>query len=77
MRPMNEQQLREEAERLINSGKMPTLDELCAAVLEARTKYANQIRQARREAREKVAVSVGGPAHLNYGGRPMPRRSSV
>jgi vacuolar-type H+-ATPase subunit H len=48
---MNEQQMREEAERLIKSGKMPSLEEVCAAVLEARKKYANQIRRARREAR--------------------------
>lgn len=50
-----ERALQREAERLIKSGKMPTLDELCAAVLEARTKYANQIRRARREAHEAVS----------------------
>jgi len=36
--------------RLIREGKMPTLQQLTAAVLEARRKYANQIRRARREA---------------------------
>ena len=57
MRSISEQQLRREAERLIRSGKMPSLEEVCAAVLEARRKYANQIRRARREAREKVVVA--------------------
>jgi hypothetical protein len=54
----NEQHLREEAERLIKSGEMPSLEELCAAVLESRKKYANQIRRARREARDKVVNQV-------------------
>lgn len=51
MKILNEKELRREAERLIKAGKMPSLEELCAAVLEARKKYANQIRRARREAR--------------------------
>ena len=46
--------LERDAKHLVKSGKMPTLDELCAAVLEVRVKYANQIRRARREAREVV-----------------------
>jgi hypothetical protein len=32
VRPMNEQELRKEAERLIKAGKMPTLDELTQAI---------------------------------------------
>jgi hypothetical protein len=44
--------MRREVERLIKSGKMPTLEELCAAVLESRRKYANAIRRARRESKE-------------------------
>ena len=55
--PLSERELRVEAERLIKTGRMPTLTALCAAVLEARGKYANQIRRARREARE-VLVST-------------------
>jgi len=55
MRPMNEQQLRKEAERLIKTGKMPSLEQLCKAVLETRITYANKIRRARREAREAVS----------------------
>jgi hypothetical protein len=46
-----EEELQREAERLIRTGQMPMLDELCAAVLEARKKYAIQIRRARRETR--------------------------
>jgi hypothetical protein len=50
---MTEEQMRREVERLIKTGKMPTLEELSAAVLEARKKYAPQIRRARREAAEE------------------------
>jgi len=57
MRPMNEEQLSKEAERLIESGKMPSLQDLRTVLLEARRRHANQIRRARREAREKVAVN--------------------
>jgi len=32
MRPMNEQQLRKEVERLIKTGKMPSLEKLCEVV---------------------------------------------
>ena len=53
MRPMNEQQLRKEVERLIKTGKMPSLEKLCEAVLEARMKYTVKIRRARREAPEQ------------------------
>jgi hypothetical protein len=49
LRPMNEQQLRKEAERLIKAGKMPTLDELTQAILNTRREYATKIRRARRE----------------------------
>ena len=49
---MTEQQLRKRAEKLIREGKMPTLSELTAAILETRKVYANKIRRARREAKE-------------------------
>jgi hypothetical protein len=48
-RPMDEQQLRKEAERLLKAGKMPTLHELTRAILSTRRDYANKIRRARRE----------------------------
>jgi hypothetical protein len=54
MPPVNDQQLRKEAERLTKNGKMPSLEQLCEAVLETRMTYANKIRRARREARETV-----------------------
>jgi hypothetical protein len=57
MKKLTQKQLQREAERLIASGKMPALGELCAAVLQTRKKYAAQIRRARREAREKIAVN--------------------
>ena len=47
--------MREEAERLIKTGKVPTLEQLCAAVIEARKAYAVKIRRARPEAREEKA----------------------
>jgi hypothetical protein len=52
-----ERAFQREAERLIKSGKMPTLDEVRAAVLEARKKYGNRIRRTRREVRQTVAVN--------------------
>jgi hypothetical protein len=54
---MTKAQLEAEAARLIATGKMPSLEELCAAVLETRKKYASKIRRARREGgREKQPV---------------------
>jgi len=52
-----ERALQREVERLIKSGKMPTFDELCAAVLESRKNYANQIRRARREALRETVIN--------------------
>jgi len=54
---MNEQQLRKEA-----AGKMPSLEEMCQAVLEARKKYAVKIRRARREAREQSRENESLPS---------------
>jgi len=51
MKNLTQKQLQQEAERLVREGRMPSLQELCAAVLEARKEYANKIRRARREAR--------------------------
>ena len=48
----HEDKLRQRAAKLIATGKMPTLQELAFAILEARKVYANQIRRARREAKE-------------------------
>jgi hypothetical protein len=55
--PLSERQLRAEAERLVCSGKMPSLEKLSAAVLETRKKYATRIRRARREYRAKVSIN--------------------
>jgi hypothetical protein len=49
MRRMTEEDLRREAQKLIATGKMPKLEELCRVVLESRMKYALKIRRARRE----------------------------
>jgi hypothetical protein len=59
---MIEQQLRKEAERLIKTGKMPSLEKLCGAVLEARKKYAVRIRRARREAQEQSRKNESLPS---------------
>jgi len=50
---MTNEQLRKRAEKLIREGRMPTLSEVCEAVLEARRKYALLIRRAQREAKER------------------------
>jgi hypothetical protein len=50
---MTEEQLKREAERLIATGKMPSIEKLASVVLKMRRKYANQIRRARRKAKEK------------------------
>jgi hypothetical protein len=42
-------ELEAQAEELSKSGKMPTLDEVLSAVVEAREKYADKIKQARQE----------------------------
>ena len=55
--PLSPDQLRAEAERLLRDGNMPSLEEVAAAALAARMKYATKIRRARREAREKVVVN--------------------
>jgi hypothetical protein len=47
--PSDVRRLRREAERLIAAGEMPTLDQVLEALFEARQKYANQIRAARKE----------------------------
>jgi vacuolar-type H+-ATPase subunit H len=41
--------LRAEAQRLIETGQMPTLAQVLEAVAEARQEYADQIRAARKE----------------------------
>jgi hypothetical protein len=56
--PLPEPALQRKVERLIREGEMPSLEDVCAAILETRKEFANKIRRARREAREKVAVKV-------------------
>jgi hypothetical protein len=63
---MTEEQLRREVERLFKTCKMPALEELSAAVLEARKKYANKIRSARREIRENTPIARHISAHTSF-----------
>jgi hypothetical protein len=44
--------LRREAERLIESGEMPTLEDLLSAVAEVRATYRPQILAARKESED-------------------------
>jgi hypothetical protein len=44
--------LRKQAQQLVESSQMPTLNELLQAVFEARHKYVTQILEARAEALE-------------------------
>ena len=59
--------MRKEAQRLIDVGKMPTLQALSAAVLEARKLYANQIRRARREG---TSLALGSDLKCTTGTAP-------
>ncbi len=56
--PLSERELRAEVERLVRSGKMPSLAELSQAVLVSRKRYTTKIHRARREAREKKVVVI-------------------
>jgi hypothetical protein len=56
MKKITPSDLRAEAQRLIDAGKMPTLDELLEAVAFARQKYASKIKEARFEARLRGSV---------------------
>jgi hypothetical protein len=49
---MTDEQRGKLAEKLIRENRMPSLEQLIAAVLETRMIYANQIRRARREEKE-------------------------
>ena len=49
LKPTDLQRLQREAERLIATGEMPSLQQVLEAVAEARKKYADQIRAARAE----------------------------
>jgi hypothetical protein len=55
--PLSERELRAEAERLVRSGKMPSLAELSQAVLLSRKRYTTKIRRARREAQRKIVIN--------------------
>ena len=55
--PLSESELRAEAERLVRSGKMPSLAELSQAVLSSRKSYTTKIRRARREALRETAIN--------------------
>jgi len=54
---LSEPELRAEAERLLREGRMPSLEELSAAVLETRKKFAVKIRRARREHAERTTIN--------------------
>ena len=53
---MTEERLKREADRLIATGKMPSLEKLSAVVLKMRQKYAVQIRQHRGKLRRNCSL---------------------
>ena len=55
LKPSDVRRLRREAERLIESGEMPSLAELLSAVAEVREKYRPKIVAARTKANEETA----------------------
>jgi hypothetical protein len=54
--PLSPEAMRRALGKLVEEGKLPSLEELCAAVLETRKKYAPRIRRARREYRAKISI---------------------
>jgi hypothetical protein len=56
--PLSEEAMRRQLAKLVEEGRLPSLEDLCAAVLISRKKYATKIRRARREAREKKVVVI-------------------
>jgi hypothetical protein len=55
---MTDERLKRDADRLIATGKMPSLEKLSAVVLEMRQKYAVKIRRARREAEAQLQLDL-------------------
>jgi len=55
--PLSEDAIRRQLKKLVKEGTLPSLEDLCAAVLESRRKYRLKILRARREAGRKVAVN--------------------
>ena len=51
MKILNEQELRDEAARLLREGRMPTLEEFSRMMVEIRREYRLKILRARRESR--------------------------
>jgi hypothetical protein len=56
VKKLTQRQLQRDAKKLIREDRMPSLETLCAAVLETRKKYRLKILRARREARKEVVV---------------------
>jgi hypothetical protein len=55
--PLSEDAIRRQLKKLVKEGKLPSLEDLCAAVLETRKNYAIKIRRARRESQHNVVVN--------------------
>jgi hypothetical protein len=53
LRPSTPSDLRAEAQRLICTGQMPSLDELLKAIAKTRRKYRDQIIEARKTGRKR------------------------
>ena len=52
-----EETMRRQLAKLVEERILPSLEQLSAAVLETRMKYAGKIRRARREAQRKIAIN--------------------
>ena len=57
VKPLSAEALRRRLKKMVEEGALPSLEDLCAAVLESRQKYRLKILRARREAERKVAVN--------------------
>ena len=57
VKPLSPEALRRQLKKMVEEGTLPSLEDLCAAVLESRRKYRLKILRAKREAERKVAVN--------------------
>lgn len=55
--PLSEEAMRRQLAKLVEEGKLPSLEDFCAAVLETRKRFAPRIRRARREYRAKISIN--------------------
>ena len=56
-KPLSPDAMRHQIAKLVREGKMPSLEQLCAAITETKAKFAPRIRRAQREYRAKISIN--------------------